>query len=692
MTTLIDRRDTGYDHLASAAGAADFLDETNRVAAEVDHTLTAEQSKVNRFTGHLTELRVEGAPGFTDTDLAHIASEGGRTPDALDTAYITRAKDYLASVSRAIGFTASEPVEFEADPTVTRTSEGMRVVSLQQLLNGIEVWAMQPKVWLHTDGTVDRVVGDTVSVPADLSVKPSVPAEAALRVAAAQAAGPVTVRGLFGEDELPGLDISGGFERLSAQPRTDQPTTFTKGGFEEVIPARLVYLYMGGDVRLTWFFTLTRPNFTAQYHAFVEADARTADPDAPEILYFYDTSNHVVGGLVFRENPADSPLDQVPFPLPLDEYPTQVTPELLPELPPGFPLAWADPVGGTLTTQGNNVRAVNGTNRKPFQVRADAAGNGMFDADMDTPEQFVTNIFYLCNRMHDLFMMLGFTEKNGNFQDVSMSGQGKGADAVLALAHPGPVEGTANMTTRADGVSAVMNMGLVTATGRHTANARDVVDHEYVHGVTNRLVGGMLDARGLLEDQSVAMGEGWSDYFALTITNFARARERVVVGDWVTGDPRGIRQRPYDGNYPGTFGDIGARRGQVEGEGNADLSYREVHDVGEIWCAALMELTRKVSAALGDRQRGYRLTWQAVVDGLKLTPKNPSFLVARDGILRAFRAMEGGRLSGAEYGTVRHAAWEAFARYGMGFDAFCPNATFDGCRGGTELPPAGHTD
>ncbi|GGN81155.1 hypothetical protein GCM10011579_067390 [Streptomyces albiflavescens] len=692
MTTLIDRRDTGYDHLASAAGAAAFLDETDRVAAEVDHTLTAEQSKVNRFTGHLTELRVDGAPGFTDADIANIAGGEGGTEDALDAGYIARAKEYLASVSEAIGFTALEPVEFEADPTVTRTSEGMRIVSLQQMFNGIEVWAMQPKVWLHADGTVDRVVGDTVSMPAGLSAKPAVPAEVALRVAAAQAAEPMTVRGPFGEYELPSLDISDGFERLSAQPRTDQPMTFAKGGFEEAIPARLVYLYMGGDVRLTWFFTISRPNFAAQYHAFVEADARTADTDAPEILYFYDASNHVVGGLVFRENPVDSPMGQVPFPLPLDAYPTQVTAELLPELPQGFPLAWTDPGNGTLSTKGNNVRAVNGTSRQPFQVLVDAAGNGVFNAGVDTPEQFVTNIFYFCNRMHDLFMMLGFTEKNGNFQAVNLSGQGKGADAVLALAHPGPVDGTANMTTRADGVSAVMNMGLVTATGRHTANARDVVDHEYVHGVTNRLVGGMLDAMGLLEDQSVSMGEGWSDYFALTITNFARAQERVVVGDWVIGDPRGIRQRPYDEDYPGTFGDIGARRGQVEGEGNADLSYREVHDVGEIWCAALMELTRKVSAALGDKQRGYRLTWQAVVDGLKLTPKNPSFLLARDGILRAFKAMEGGRLTSAEYGTVQHAAWEAFARYGMGFDAFCPNATFTGCRGGTELPPAGHTD
>ncbi|MET7622651.1 M36 family metallopeptidase [Streptomyces sp. NPDC005408] len=679
MTTTIDKRNTAYDALAADAGADDFLNETERVAAEVDHSLTAERGKVNHYTGHLTELRVDGAPSFAEEGVPQAPSDAG---------YIARAKEYVASVSEAIGFAARDPIEFTADPTVTRTSEGMRVVSLRQMLNGIEVWSMSPKVWMHEDGTVDRVVGDTVSVPANLPVKPAVPAEVALRVAAAKAAEPVTLKGPFGTDQLPQFEIPENFERLSFHPSNDQPMTFAKGPFEEAIPARLVYLYMGGDVRLTWFFTLSRKNFTAQYHAFVEADDRTADLDAPEILYLYDASSRVVGGLVFKDDPIESPFGQVPFPLPADAYPAEASIEL----PADFPTAWTAAHNGTMTTEGNNVRALNGKTRKPFQIQTDAQGNGLFSPEVDTPEQFVTNIFYFCNYMHDFFMKLGFTEEQGNFQATNAPGLGKGADPVLAFAHPKAVEGTANMATRADGLAAVMNMGLVTDTGRHTANSAHVVFHEYVHGVTNRLVGGMFDANGLEEDQSVSMGEGWSDFFALTVTNFARAEERVVTGDWVVNDGRGIRQRPYDDRYPGTFGDIGKRRGQVAGAGNSDLSYREVHDVGEIWCAALMELTRKVATALDSKERGYRVTWQAVVDGLKLTPKNPSFLVARDAILRAFKAMEGGKLSSEEYEMVRRAACEAFARYGMGFDAFCPNASFDGCEGGTALPPAGHED
>lgn len=678
MSALIDKRDMTYDRLGAVEGADAFLESTG----PDDATRTAQHGKLNRFTGHLGELRTADAPGFAAQDETRAVS---------DADYIARAKAYLTSVSEMIGFAPEEPVEFEADPAVTTTSEGMRVVSLRQTLNGIEVWAMSPKVWLHEGGRVDRIVGQTASVPADTAAKPAVLAETALRVAAAKAAEPRTLEGPFGTDELPPLDLSEGFERLSHQPRNDQPMTFSKGPFEEPVPARLVYLNMGDHVRLTWLFVFSRENLAAQYQALVEADDRTADISAPEILYFYDTTDHAVAGHVFRQNPGESTFDEVPFPLPASDYPTL--------LPTGFPpefMAWTQPQNGSLTTEGNNVRALNGTSRQPVRITLDNAGNGVFKAREDTPEQFVTNIFYFCNYMHDFFMTLGFTEEHGNFQTTNPTGLGKGADPVLAFAHPGPVFGTANMSTRADGLAAVMNMGLVRSGGRerHTANDADVVFHEFVHGVTNRLVGGLFDANGLQEEQSQAMGEGWGDYFALTTRNFSHSDERVVTGSWVVGRPEGIRQRPYDSRYPGSFGDIGKGPGEISGAGNEDLTYQEVHDVGEIWCAALMEVTRKVSAALGDKKRGYRLTWQAVVDGLKLTPKDPSFLMARDAVLSAFKAMrnERGPLTAEEYEQVRGAAWSAFARFGMGFDAFCPNASFFGCRGGTRMPPPGRDD
>ncbi|MCU1519560.1 MAG: hypothetical protein JWQ75_4281 [Pseudarthrobacter sp.] len=674
MAKIIDQRNLDFDRMAEAGRTHPGRESAGRAAPRQGEApggaANVDPGKVNRFTGHRSELRAARAPGF----------DAGEEPT--ESELIARARNYAMSVADAVGFEEGVPPEFEADPTVTTTSEGMRVVSLQQTSNGIEVWSMSPKVWLHNDGAVDRLVGDTVSVPPDLPAKPMVTAEAALLVAVREAAKARTLRSNFGDDELPQLEIvEEDFTRLSFQPLPSRPMTFSRGAFAEDIPARLVYLDMGGSFRLTWFFTISREDLIVQYKAFVEADERTTDPDAPEILYFYDSASHAVGGRVITRNPGQTDFREVPFPLPLIEYPL--------EPPAGFPAfgPWTDTGTGKLSTVGNNVRALNGTTRKPFEIPA-AAGGGVFAPTADSPEQFITNIFFFCNYMHDFFLMLGFNEESGNFQATNPSGLGRGADPVDALAHPGRVVGTANMSTRADGVAGLMNMGLVTSTGRHTANDSDVVFHEYVHGVSNRLVGGMLDAEGLNEDQSVAMGEGWSDYFALTINNFPGTLERVVTGNWVTGRAAGIRQRPYNDQYPGTFGDIGKGAGEVQGEGNGDLSYGEVHDVGEIWCAALMQVNRNVGAALGSKERGYRLTWQAVVDGLKLTPKNPSFLTARDAVLRAFRSMKGtGRLTDAEHTAVRRAAWEAFAAFGMGSDASCPNATFRGCLGGAAVPP-----
>jgi hypothetical protein len=196
------------------------------------------------------------------------------------------------------------------------------------------------------------------------------------------------------------------------------------------------------------------------------------------------------------------------------------------------------------------------------------------------------------------------------------------------------------MFTPADGSAPTMNMGLVTSTGRHTALDSSVVFHEFTHGLSNRLVGGPANDHTLDAIQSGSMGEGWSDYVACTINN------TVVLGTWVLNNTTGIRGFPYDSGFPDDYGKLGTGR------------YNEVHNNGEIWCATLMELNRRIGAALAI---------QVVVDGLKLTPSNPTYLQARDGILAALAA----KARTERWGGVlrRHRtrqAWRAFARFGMG--------------------------
>jgi len=275
-------------------------------------------------------------------------------------------------------------------------------------------------------------------------------------------------------------------------------------------------------------------------------------------------------------------------------------------------------------------------------------------------EQMVLNIFYYNCYMHDFFYLLGFREQDGNFQRDNLGRGGSGADRVDARAHSGAVFGTANMSTPIDGLRPVMNMGLVTSTNRHTALDSSVVFHEFTHGVTNRLVGGPADDRALEAPQSSGMGEGWSDYIACTINN------STVVGDWVVNSSSGIRGFPYDSNFPDHFGKLGTGR------------YTEVHNIGEIWCATLMEMNRNVGKVLGA---------QLVVDALKLTAANPSFLDALDAILRALDdKLAAGQLTPAQFDTAHTGIWKAFAKFGMGPVAQSMGASLAGVVADFNLP------
>ena len=91
----------------------------------------------------------------------------------------------------------------------------------------------------------------------------------------------------------------------------------------------------------------------------------------------------------------------------------------------------------------------------------------------------------------------------------------------------------------------------------------DVVWHEYGHGLTWRMIGGM---KGPLAG---AIGEGMGDVLAV-INN-----DDPVVGEYSASDPTGIRSASYEG-YPGTYGQIwGSSVGTVSGWGywDIDLAY-----------------------------------------------------------------------------------------------------------------------
>ena len=112
------------------------------------------------------------------------------------------------------------------------------------------------------------------------------------------------------------------------------------------------------------------------------------------------------------------------------------------------------------TTIGNNVFAqdnVDGGNSHLSNHRPESKKfSFVYDYEVQKgPKSYIdmsiTNLFYWCNTIHDLFYLYGFDEQSGNFQTVNEAGKGKGSDAVIANAQDGSGTNNANFATPPDG-------------------------------------------------------------------------------------------------------------------------------------------------------------------------------------------------------------------------------------------------
>ncbi len=309
-------------------------------------------------------------------------------------------------------------------------------------------------------------------------------------------------------------------------------------------------------------------------------------------------------------------------------------------------------MGTSTVTTGNNVEAYLDTDANNAPDNNNGAGLSVghasaanqdftfpFSTAVDPRTQqaaVVTNLFYYNNIMHDFSYGLGFTETSRNFQTNNFGRGGIGNDSVRAEAQDGSGTNNANFATPPDGQRPRMQQYLFTSPNpdRDSSVDGDVVFHEYGHGISNRLIGNGSTA--LSGTQSGAMGEGWSDYWAITLNNDG------AVGEYVTNNPNGIRRAAYTvpaNTVHDSYADVGAGGFQV-------------HRDGEVWAATLWDLRTQLGAATSDL---------LVLNGMKFTPTRPSFLNARDGILQADQNLNGG--------ANQCAIWTVFARHGMGVSA-----------------------
>lgn len=568
--------------------------------------------------------------------------------------YVERALTYLNRVHRVMGLAATQPPEFSPDHHVQSTSSGASVVHFQQRYKGIPIYQANIAVRFAPNGSVLESVGSPVTVDGEIPVQPRLSAEQAVAAAISHCGAP-------DPDEEGRRDPYGQVHRprewrevRDYQPKVvgrfaetaEQQVVFEAGPFAEPIKANLIWFDLGEDLRLAWHVVLTMPEATAQYRTIVDAENG-------EILFCHQLIQEVMAkaNICFPDGSARRTVD---FPLALADFGLSIPSDL----PAGFPEHW---VSGN-ETAGNLVRAHTDVSG-PTVTGSIVNGTLTFDAAPQDEAQRVITLFYLNCFMHDFLYMLGFREEDGNFQQDNLGRGGAGSDRVDAQVHAGEVDGTATMrSTHSDGRAPVMNMGIVSVTGRHSALDSSVVFHEYMHGVTNRLVGGPLDLMALDMPQSAGMGEGWGDYIACTIN------DTTVVGSWLVDRAAGIREFPYDSNFPDHFGKIGKGR------------FDEVHNIGEIWCATLMEMNRKVGKALA---------LQLVVDALKLSPANPSFLDMRDAIIQALEMkLAAGQITSERHAVAMQGIRDAFGKFGMGPGARSNGASLEGIQADFSTPAA----
>jgi len=292
----------------------------------------------------------------------------------------------------------------------------------------------------------------------------------------------------------------------------------------------------------------------------------------------------------------------------------------------------------------------------------------------------IVGMFVHVNWLHDRWYEAGFDEAAGNAQLDNYGRGGIPGDPILAEGNDFSGTDNANMATPPDGSSPRMQMylfrGCEPAMPARTSNFDAMITfHEMGHYITNRLVG---NANGLGNSQGRAMGEGWGDFFAIAMTSSRDddfENGAFPVGGWT--DLRAdfdnnyyfsIRRYPYSADLtknPLTFRYIsngviippGVPRNPTSGGPN-----NEVHNAGEVWCAALWEVFVNLVAQHGHIE-AERRALDYVVGGLKLTPNSPTFTQARDGILTAVMALDTSDLP---------LVWRGFAKRGMGAGAVSP--------------------
>lgn len=533
---------------------------------------------------------------------------------------------------------------FIADPHVQTTAGGRLIVRLQEHYAGIPVFGGDLAVYL--DDSVVTTEGDLLAFEVDGDGTPDLPAAEAVRTAlrhfapkSDRTACVVRHQSMRRAAAVPDVSV------LASFPFPVRPTVFRIGRTDSSPAAYLVYHVANGVARLAW---VVRMPFRAQSFLLIIS---AAGEDKGRILLCTRWSAGACFGAVFSFDHAAG-RRRLAFPFTTADFPP-----FLPHANSAFLGSWVE----TNRMAGNSTITFDGN--KANELKAVISG-GVLEFpqfQLGSKEQTLLNAFFYCSFLHDFFLMLGFGEAEGNFQLKNFASS-KGANdrlevRVFQSKHPN----LGDMDARDDGKTATLSLGLAPnkePSGLHA----ELVIHEYAHGVVHRMVGGRLGALWLIQQQSLAMDEGWADYFAITLRNrYLGVNPKYEFADWANFPS--VRSASYAPSVQRDYAKIKP----------------PVTHAGEVFAAALIRFNERLGVMLGDTDKGHCIGWRAVVESLRLIKPNPHFLQGRDALLDGIGELEKGNvITPADAGKARQAAREAFAKYGMGANARSVNAAFGG--------------
>lgn len=578
------------------------------------------------------------------------------------------AKSYLTAHASDFHLLPADLTEAIVTSQYTDTDSGTTHIYLRQTVNGLPVNSADLNIAIAADGHVRSagggfVTGLNASLPAGTPLPATGPFEA-VRAASL---------GL-------GLPLTGEPMVIDAPAGNTMTTVISGPGLSAApIPAQLTYMPTAdGRAALAWQLNVQTPD--GQHWFDMSIDDTTGDivflsdwvdNDAYKALPL-STGTPVDGGFIVQNNPANALAS---------------------------PFGWHDTNGAAgaefTDTRGNNsdahldrnadnladtspVRPSGGATLDFTAVTHDPASAPTVLANQDVA---VVNLFYVTNILHDIHYQYGFTEAAGNFQVNNYGNGGLANDPLQADAQDGSGTNNANFATPVDGTSPRMQMFLYTLTTPNRDGDLDdgTITHEFGHGVSNRLTGGPGNSNALNALQSGGMGEGWGDFYGAMFLQ----RATDLPGDgfghstYTRGENRnGAGNRRFRYSYdmaidPLTFDAYGTSGTTTYGVARST----EVHNSGELWCSALWDMNWLLcakygfdsnlytgwTASPGPGHAGNKLALKLVMDAMKLQPANPSFLQARDAIIAADNALNGG----ADLLEI----WTAFARRGLGENA-----------------------